>query len=217
MFRRVFITLDDEVKLNNEITKIYDSIKEWHSFDNGHANCQYFFNYDNAHTIHKKFRKNLNLFLESDDEILVLFSGMLKVKVDDLKTIKRNLCFDEYLSDLDSDGDDATYIDYYLYELGLTLREFDGHTMNDLPDSHRESDNEKDSEYYEKDYRVITELKIINNASDFLEKVSDMISKGLFRNPFCTGYSNLQISARNYFYFLYNMILVSITKPIIEF
>ena len=94
MFRRIFITLDDEVKLNNEIMKIYDSIKEWRSFDNGYTNCQYLFDYDNEHTIHKKFRKNLGLFLESskdDDEILVKFSGLLQIEVHDLKTIKREL------------------------------------------------------------------------------------------------------------------------------
>ena len=105
-----------------------------------------------------------------------------------------------------------------MYELGLTLRDYDdGHTMND---SYLiESDNEKDSEYYEKDYQVITELKMINNASDFLEKVSDMTSKEDFinKNPFSNGYSNLQVTARTNFYFLYNLILLSITKPIIEF
>jgi len=215
MFRRIFITLD-ESKLNNEIMKIYDSIKEWRSFDNGYTNCQYFFDYDNAHTIHKKFRNNLGLFLESDDEILVKFSGLLQIEVDYLKTIKGNFYDDRHLQDLDSDGDDAEYINYYLYELGLTLRDFDGHTIDDSYNV--ESDNEKDSEYYEKDYQVITELKTINNASDFLEKISNMTSKEDFKNPSrCNSYSNLEVSARTYFYFLYNMILLSITKPIIEF
>jgi hypothetical protein len=215
MFKRIFITLDDEVKLNNEIMKIYDSIKEWRSFDNGYANCQYSFDYVNAHIINKKFRKNLGLFLESDDEILVKFSGLLKIEVDYLKTIKRSFCNYSYLQDLDGDGDDARYIDYYLYELGLILRDYDGHTMN-LPDDYTESDNEKDSEYYEKDYQVITELKMINNASDFLEKVSDTLSKEVFKNPFCNGYTSLEVNARTSFCFLYNMILLSITKPNIE-
>ena len=210
--RRIFITLDDEVKLNNEIMKVYDSIKEWRSYDNGYTNCQYSFDYDNAHTINKKFRKNLGLFLESDDdEIIVKFSGLLKIEVDYLKTIKINFCNDHNLcyhnlQDLDSDGDKAEYINYYLYEVGLTLRDYDGHTMND---SFEESDNNKDSEYYKKDYQVIAELKMINNASDFLEKVSDMTSKD-FKSPFCNGYSNLEVSARTYIYFLYNMILLSL-------
>ena len=42
MFQEQFIDsgscriLDDQIKLNREIMNIYDSIKEWRSFDNGY-------------------------------------------------------------------------------------------------------------------------------------------------------------------------------------
>ena len=98
-------------------------------------------------------------------------------------------------------------------DLGHVLRDYDGHTI----DNHTliESDNNENTEYYERDYDVIIELK--NNIQfDFLKRVLEMLKIKKFKNPFCTTYSGMDIDTGTYLFFMYSIILISISKPIIE-
>jgi hypothetical protein len=215
MFQEQFIDsgscriLDDQIKLNREIMNIYDSIKEWRSFDNGYANNQYYFGYDNIDIINEKFRKNISLFLKSEN--LSKFSALLEIKTDDLSNIRE--CLRSTISILDEDGDND-YVEYFMCDLGHVLRDYDGHTIDN--DTLIESDNNEDTEYYERDYFVIIELK--NNIQfDFLKRVLEMLKIEHFKNQFCTTYSDMDIDAGTYFFFMYSIILISISKPIIQF
>ena len=214
MFQSPFIDssscriLDNQTKLNREIMNIYDSIKEWRSFDNGYTNNQYYFGYDNIDIINEKFRKNISLFLKSEN--LSKFSDLLEIKIDDLNNIRE--CLISAISILDEDADND-YVEYFMYDLGHVLRDYDGHNMHN--DTLIESDNNEDTEYYEKDYYVIIELK--NNIQfDFLKRVLEMLKIKKFKNPFCTTYSDMDIDAGTYFFFMYSIILISISKPLIE-
>jgi hypothetical protein len=214
MFQEQFIDsgscriLDDQIKLNREIMNIYDSIKEWRSFDNGYANNQYYFGYDNIDFINEKFRKNISLFLKSEN--LSKFSALLEIKIDDLNNIRK--CLISTISILDEDGDND-YVEYFMCDLGHALRDYDGHTIDN--DTLIESDNNENTEYYERDYDVIIELK--NNIQfDFLKRVLEMLKIEHFKNQFCTTYSDMDIDAGTYFFFMYSIILISISKPIIQ-
>lgn len=179
---------------------IYDSIKEWRNFDNGYANNQYYFDYDNIDIINEKFNKNISLFLKSEN--LSKFSNLLQIESDDLNNIRQ--CLRSTISIPDDD------IKYFMYNLAHVLRDYDGHTIDN--DSLIESDNNKDTEYYGKDYDVIIELK--NSIQfDFLKKVLEMLTKEKFENPFCTIYSDMEVDVGTYFFFMYSMILISISKP----
>jgi hypothetical protein len=200
--------LDNQIKLNSEIINIYDSIKEWRSFDNGYTNNQYYFGYDNIDIINEKFRKNISLYLKSEN--LSKFSDLLQIKIDHLNKIRE--CLISTISILDDDGDN-NYVEYFMHDLGHVLRDYDGHNIND--DTLIESDNNEDTEYYEKDYDVIIELK--NNIQfDFLKRVLEMLKIENFKNKFCTTYSDMDIDAGTYFFFMYSIILISISKPIIQ-
>ena len=200
--------LDNQIKLNSEIINIYDSIKEWRSFDNGYTNNQYYFGYDNIDIINEKFRKNISLYLKSEN--LSKFSDLLQIKIDHLNKIRE--CLISTISILDDDGDN-NYVEYFMHDLGHVLRDYDGHNIND--DTLIESDNNEDTEYYEKDYDVIIELK--NNIQfDFLKRVLEMLKIEHFKNQFCTTYSDMDIDAGTYFFFMYSIILISISKPIIQ-
>ena len=121
-------------------------------------------------------------------------------------------CLKSAISILDDDGDND-YVEYFMYDLGHVLRDYDGHTIDN--DSLVESDNNEDTEYYEKDYYVIIELKNSIHL-DFLKKILEMLKIEKFKNQFCTTYSRMEVDAGTYFFFMYSMILISISKPFIE-
>ena len=199
------LPLDSQSALNNELLKTYESIKEWRSWDNGHANNQYFVDYKNACSSSQKFQENISLFLTSDN--LSKYSEILDIGSDDLIIIR------EHLKSTINFEDDEDFIKYYMYDLALVLRDYDGHSIDENP--YEESDSHEGTEYYNKDYHAIIELKQ-SQPFDFLCKVLEVIAnrREQFKSPFT---SDMGVDASVYFVFMYSMILVSIcNKSIIE-
>jgi hypothetical protein len=203
------MNLDSQYKLNNELMEIYDSIKEWRSFDNGYTNNQYSFAYTNLQELNERFRERLNTFFESDNDDTTLSTalGISEKKLLDMKDV-----IESFVSQIDYD-EDEDYVEQFMYDLASIIREYDGHTYND--DTEEESDNNKKDYFYNRDYKVIEQLKSLaqyNEDAMFLEKMKLLLSEPI-NLGFMMTYKATGVSAATYFSLVYYLLLDSIEPP----
>uniref|UniRef100_A0A6C0I3X3 Uncharacterized protein n=1 Tax=viral metagenome TaxID=1070528 RepID=A0A6C0I3X3_9ZZZZ len=199
------MALTTQIRLNEEIMNVYDSIKEWRSFDNGYTNCQYSFFYTNIEEVNRRFRENMIAFLKEDGSIDLSSFGISDENLENLKDLQSKMI------EIEEDGDED-FVEKFMYELGLIVRRYDGHTIDQ--DTYIESDNEENSEYYDEDYQDITELKGATSSSAFLTKMQALLSKEDMDSPFGLDYSGMDVDASTYFTFIYKMLLKSMTPVV---
>jgi len=197
--------LDSQSSLNRELLDIYDSIKQRRSFDNGWANCEYGFRYGNIAELNARFRAKMTLFFESD-VLRATIAASLQISPGEMETMKDGL--QGFIGEIDGDGD-ADYIQKVMYDLALTLREQDGHTIDN---NYVQSDDVEGSDFYDTDHPKIAEIKALleeNSEAQFLEKVKETLSVSTDLG-FSMTYKDMGVSAATYFSLMYYFLLDTI-------
>jgi hypothetical protein len=199
------MNLDSQLLLNQELLGIYDSIKQRRSFDNGWANCEYGFRYGNIAELNARFRAKMTLFFESD-VLMATIAASLQISPEEMARMKDGL--QGFIHEIDGDGD-ADYIQKVMYDLALTLREQDGHTIDN---NYVQSDDDEGSDFYDTDHPKITEIKALlreNSEAQFLEKVKETLSVSTDLG-FSMTYKDMGVSAATYFSLMYYFLLDTI-------
>jgi hypothetical protein len=191
MSRSTRLLLDDQEKLNSEIMKIYDSIKDRHSYDIGWANADYLFHYNNLEELNELFVKHVTAFLKNK-----------KYKSQRFKHVKSEL---KQLMRMLREDDDNNFFEYFLYDISCVIRDFDGHGLD--ADYNITGEDEESGD----DYPDIEHLKrLSSNGREFLNYAVQILPKEAIPVEFTTTYSQMEVSAGFYFSIMYDLLLKTV-------
>lgn len=199
----MYFLLDNQTKLNNELMTMYDRIKKMRNPDNGFTNNDYSFPYLNLEILNDKLRRKIVDFFAPHD--LAAIASSFNISKEDVALAKSNL---EQALFLDNFIEPEEYIQFVMYDLALTIRKHDGHTYDET--TNKESDNNKEDEFYNTDYPKIMELKnYAAYGSEFTESVKKLLSVPV-PSYYSMTYMSIGISASSYFSLMYKLLLDTI-------